>query len=283
MALNYSIIQYLICPECRAALFRKEPGFFVCSNKHRYTEVNGVPILRKNCSSQEITPQGGDGVLSVENILLPKGLVGVLQKIIGTNFQPYQFDLKTVLPFDALALNCGAGMSAKDPLLEVNLDYFMFPTVDLVADVQEIPFADSTFDCVKSEFLIEHVKNPFQVCSEMLRVLKPGGVLYISYPFIHAYHSFPGDYFRFTHSGMLSMFGNVEILKEGVLTGPACRWVAASADLFTFFIKSSRLRAAIRALILSVLSPIKLLDLILNRFSSSKNCAVTLYSVFRKL
>ena len=42
-------------------------------------------------------------------------------------------------------------------------------------DIQQIPFADNSFDCVTIAFGIRNVSEPKRVLAEMLRVLKPGG------------------------------------------------------------------------------------------------------------
>lgn len=45
------------------------------------------------------------------------------------------------------------------------------------ADVHELPFEDNSFDVVHCHQLFGHVKNPSGAIREMLRVLKPGGVM----------------------------------------------------------------------------------------------------------
>lgn len=46
-----------------------------------------------------------------------------------------------------------------------------------VGDVYALPFADSIFDAVFSNALLDHLRSPQQAIAEMYRVLKPGGVL----------------------------------------------------------------------------------------------------------
>ena len=46
-----------------------------------------------------------------------------------------------------------------------------------VANLNEIPFEDSSFDAVFSHNVLEHLQHPEEVLSEMYRVLKPGGVI----------------------------------------------------------------------------------------------------------
>lgn len=52
----------------------------------------------------------------------------------------------------------------------------------LYANAEELPFEDSCFDIVTCQTVLMHVKNPQQVISEMRRVLKPGGVLFVAEP-----------------------------------------------------------------------------------------------------
>lgn len=44
-----------------------------------------------------------------------------------------------------------------------------------------LPFPDNTFDITYSSNVVEHVANPWDMCSEMLRVTRPGGIAVISY------------------------------------------------------------------------------------------------------
>lgn len=44
-----------------------------------------------------------------------------------------------------------------------------------VADAQELPFEDGSFDCVTSMGVLHHVPDTEKAVSEILRVLKPGG------------------------------------------------------------------------------------------------------------
>ena len=50
-----------------------------------------------------------------------------------------------------------------------------------LGDMYEIPFADETFDCVLSTYSTCPLENPMEAVKEMIRVLKPGGILGIAH------------------------------------------------------------------------------------------------------
>lgn len=51
-----------------------------------------------------------------------------------------------------------------------------FPAIEFhEGDAQNLPFADSTFDCVLASFALLHLTDPERGCAEACRVLKPGG------------------------------------------------------------------------------------------------------------
>jgi ubiquinone/menaquinone biosynthesis C-methylase UbiE len=49
-------------------------------------------------------------------------------------------------------------------------------------DLSSLPFGDASFDAVVLQDVIEHVTDPARVLHEITRVLRPGGVLYLSTP-----------------------------------------------------------------------------------------------------
>ena len=70
--------------------------------------------------------------------------------------------------------------------------------VDVVADAKDIPFPDNHFDVIISTDCYEHVDWPREVTHEAFRVLKPGGVFYLTTVFSFPIHGYPDDFWRFT-------------------------------------------------------------------------------------
>ncbi len=50
------------------------------------------------------------------------------------------------------------------------------------ADIRQLPFADAFFDCVICSEVLEHIPDHEQAVGELVRVLKPEGLLVISVP-----------------------------------------------------------------------------------------------------
>jgi SAM-dependent methyltransferase len=65
------------------------------------------------------------------------------------------------------------------------------------ADALSLPFPASAFDTVVCLEVLEYAWEPAKVIGEMGRVLRAGGSLVLSTPFLHRADT-PGDYWRFT-------------------------------------------------------------------------------------
>lgn len=61
-----------------------------------------------------------------------------------------------------------------------------------------LPFDSHTFDHIVSFQVLEHHPEPEKLIQESRRVIKPGGYLLLSFPFIWSLHEIPHDYCRFS-------------------------------------------------------------------------------------
>lgn len=73
---------------------------------------------------------------------------------------------------------------------------------DVFADAAYLPFADESFDNVVCLEVLEHVRYPERVITEIGRVLKPGGKVWLSMPFLYPVHDAPFDFQRHTAHGL---------------------------------------------------------------------------------
>jgi ubiquinone/menaquinone biosynthesis C-methylase UbiE len=67
---------------------------------------------------------------------------------------------------------------------------------DVVGDLRQMPFPSGEFDSILNNEVLEHIDDTYSVFSEFHRVLKPGGYLCITVPFIARTHEVPHDYWR---------------------------------------------------------------------------------------
>jgi SAM-dependent methyltransferase len=84
----------------------------------------------------------------------------------------------------------------------VGLEIETGPNVDVTGDAQVLPFADSCFDTVLCNEVLEHVPEPADVMAEVKRVLNPGGALLLTTPQTWGLHHEPHDYYRYTRYGL---------------------------------------------------------------------------------
>jgi SAM-dependent methyltransferase len=105
-----------------------------------------------------------------------------------------------------LVLDCGAGL--RDIYFDnvVNYEIVDYDTTDVVGLGEKLPFVDNSFDAVISIAVLEHVRDPFACAAEIIRVLKPGGELWCSVPFLQPLHGFPHHYYNMTGQGVLALF-----------------------------------------------------------------------------
>ncbi len=127
---------------------------------------------------------------------------------------------------DAQIMDLGSGMHRRSPNV-INFEIEPTPLVDVVGDGHALPFADSVFDAVISEAVLEHVSDPMQVVAEMYRVLKPNGFVCAAVPFLQGYHASPHDYQRWTTTGFVKLFSRFHEVESGACAGPttALHWI----------------------------------------------------------
>jgi SAM-dependent methyltransferase len=133
---------------------------------------------------------------------------------------------------------------------------------DHVASVEDLRmFAAASFDAVLCFEVLEHVECPERGVSEIARVLRPGGVLVGSTPFLLGIHDAPGDYRRFTRFGLERLLSGLEPVSLRQRNG----YFASAAVLMTrrFAIgnpQQKRRALALSPIILLLASATELLD-----------------------
>jgi SAM-dependent methyltransferase len=144
----------------------------------------------------------------------------------------------------------------------INLDLFPMPDVDVAADAEALPFPDAIFQRVECDAVLEHVRHPEQVMSEIRRVLAPGGYAHLVTPFCHPFHEYPKDYRRFTVDGLKELAAGLEPIAEGWRTGPTATLLVFTIEYAKLLLPWKAWRAFAHGVLGWLLFPLRYLDLV---------------------
>lgn len=79
--------------------------------------------------------------------------------------------------------------------------------VDLVDDAHSLlTVEDKAVDAVIAVSVWEHLERPWIAARQMARILRPGGILYVSTHQTFPIHGYPSDFFRFTDKALALLF-----------------------------------------------------------------------------
>ncbi len=226
--------EYIIHPDTRSKFLSKTKDYLMFEDNSRLPIYNGTPILF-----------GVNSIFNPEDIINSKKTTQdrehldtsniknfIRRKLLPSLCEDFSIDkrydsLAQLVPKKGKVLIIGTGEKK---------DYYKnkFPNCDVItSDVHNefkpdyifdghfIPFSDNCFDLVLAAQVIEHTINPWQFCNEMQRVTKVGGLLQIEAPQTFPYHAEPYDFFRFTFTGMRSLFPKCAVLKTEITEGNA--------------------------------------------------------------
>jgi len=241
--LKKGLLDILACPVCHAPVVPSADGAtLVCQMCYaRYEVRDGIPIMLDPESKMEIEVnvremQGRKLMSRLGNESLTARLVRIgtpPSAILNTGARQGYSRMRELLEARSvqprlLVIGSGAepgqGTEALGEELNqtcINLDIAPFPLVDVVGTGQRLPFLPSSFDGVAIQAVLEHVPYPDQVVAEIHRVLKAGGCVYAEIPFLQGFHAGPGDYRRYTISGITVLFEEFEPLDVSVCCGPS--------------------------------------------------------------
>jgi SAM-dependent methyltransferase len=128
----------------------------------------------------------------------------------------------------ATFLDLGAGdQFLKLALDEADTNYLPLDVMDVDFDMDPLPIDDSSVDILFSLAVLEHINNTDHFLSERYRVLKPGGVIYLSTPnFKYCYKQFyddPTHVRPFTDLSLKQIVDYYEFTNVEVYPGARCK------------------------------------------------------------
>jgi SAM-dependent methyltransferase len=142
------------------------------------------------------------------------------------------FELEQFLEFNfggrrsGAVLDLGAGKKPYAPIYDryfgssTSVDVPQSPHgihgIDILASADALPLGAESFDCVICTEVLEHCPEPSKVLGEIARVLKPGGRVFLTTPFLRPLHEMPHDYYRYTPSGLARLAATTGLLVKSI-------------------------------------------------------------------
>jgi SAM-dependent methyltransferase len=253
------VVEYLVCPLCRAALCRLDDAFSCLACKRDYPIRNGkIYFVTEGL--------GSDSLDSLKGKL--KKVLGRWYYDVGVNVFSPDFPVSMAAEIKKLRQSesrfsvyagCGNHRFSDDVL---GVDFYDYDAVDIVCDVMRLPFKDSSVDLICTRSLFEHIEDPQELIKCFHRMTKEGGYGIHLAPFLYHFHASPQDFGRFTHKGLQSLFKLWESFHVTNAAGPFTLFVLLTVEIFSrifsFGFKSAY--AVLYLLFCLILFPIKFLD-----------------------
>lgn len=130
------------------------------------------------------------------------------QWLLGKRRVPNAIDSLTGAVLDVGAADRWLEQKLSPSIRYVSIDYPATGRVmygaspHVFADAKALPFTDGSFDAAFCLEVLEHVPDPALVVSEIARVTRPGGRIWLSMPFLYPVHDAPYDFQRYSPYGL---------------------------------------------------------------------------------
>lgn len=204
----------IVCPLCASSFNQQDPEKWVCTGcGYSVPLVEGIPVFSghpEDQNPQALIERGAD-----KGSEWRRTNWRFIEKVAGR------------LPQAADVLDVGAGRGDFKKIFSdqayLGLDIYPYPEIDLAVDLIECcPFKENSFDLVVMANVIEHVYEYRGLVSRCAWLLKPGGRLLITVPFLLKLHQEPVDYHRYTRYALekVASENNLEIETLDAYTSP---------------------------------------------------------------
>lgn len=280
MKIDNKIMNKLVCPKCYSPLDLKNHTSILFCHKCslKFPIKDGIPHIllpeTKKDLDQNMSEWNGKGLapdfLSYKIVELLKspapfkwfGREKTLDKICK-NFKD-----------DEIYIDIGGTGNIHPSVININIS--ASDTTHIVCDGQKLAFDDNSVDGIFSLLVLEHVQYPDEIIGEIYRVLKPGGFVFVTLPFMQVMHNNPKDYYRFTEDGIKTLFSDFQICELKIAAGPtaALIWVLKEyLAILSPFSNYNIVYLSVRELFGWLLYPLIIFDLFLNRKKRSVKMA----------
>jgi SAM-dependent methyltransferase len=204
------LLPILQCPSTRQGLRLADHDICDDSGRHRYPVVHGVPIFSEEGLNVRVHPPDH----------LSNAIADDAQRVVDEA--------------DGLVLNLSAGGSKERQPKVVELEYSIFRHTDVVGDAHVLPFKDNVFGACICMNAFEHYREPRLVALEILRVLKPGGTLFMHTAALQPIHEPPHHYYNVTRYGLAEWLKGFDVeqirVSENFSPAYALSWLISEIE-----------------------------------------------------
>ena len=205
--MDLQLNKFLCCPVCKGKLYFGEKRLKCLNCDTEYPISHGIPMM--------FSPA------KVEKSVLFKRYLANYQKIAGDDLkQPLEKNkVQRYLPLkdfigntkECKILDVGSAhgeflrmLNGKNKVaFDIALNYLKVAKrnslIAVAGDAEELPFEDSFFEIVICSDVLEHALNPKRIINEIIRVLAPGGKIYLVIPWKEDISKYDSSPYEFTH------------------------------------------------------------------------------------
>lgn len=163
----------------------------------------------------------------------------------------------------ALVIDIGAGRGEFAALFArqryLALDLYPYPEVDIVCDLMAVnPFVPGCADVVVLANTLEHVPSAAGFLGAVVPLLRPGGRLLVTVPFLVKIHQAPYDFARYTHYSLQSMGAQAGLVVEHLEGYYDPAFLMGESYRYTFFWALSRYPLGRRRILAAALAGLRL-------------------------
>ena len=230
----------LQCPYCANHTFGKRDENLVCASCGKSASLKGEKIFFSEF------PQNA----AVNPVAEPRDK----RRWTPLRLAQHKFIASVVEPIPSALQLCdlGRGPGQLGDLYDkftqvVGIDFYPYGGGDIVTDLEKsLPVRDSVFDVVSSTNTFEHIHQVQGLVKECLRVLRHGGILMGSTPFLLGIHQAPYDFHRFTRYELEKLLGEAGFVEIKIVSlASAYDWYRTSE--LHFFMKLFDAARALRS------------------------------------
>lgn len=125
---------------------------------------------------------------------------------------------------------------------------------DVVWNGSIIPFPDGYFDVVLATEVFEHILDLGHALHEIRRVLRPGGIIFFTMPFVWPLHEVPHDEYRYTPFALDKIFKQAAF--SDVTIRPTGGWNAALAQMLGLWVRRKPMSKRRKRILSCIMLPI---------------------------